>query len=77
MNVSLFLLVVCVFMFVCLVSYNVETFVNVYNSPGLHQGGYYPYCPQGFYPNRQVGKCVQFCRGCKTGICDSGYCSHV
>lgn len=74
MNYFIILIVV----FICLVSYNsVETFVDVYNTPGLNVGNNYPDCPQGFYPNRQYKKCVQFCRGCKTGICNSGYCSHI
>lgn len=52
-----------------------ENFVDVYNSPGLNKGQYYPNCPQGFYPSKK--KCVQICRNCKTGVCHDGDCYAV
>ena len=47
-----------------------EGFVSVTNSPGINTGGQFPNCPQGFKPTKD-GKCVQFCRGCKTGVCEN------
>ena len=55
---------------------NVENFVNVTNTPGINSGGNFPRCPQGFKP-RSDGKCVQFCRGCTTGICKDGICNGI
>ena len=52
-----------------------EGFVSTINSPGLHIKPKYPNCPQGFYRNSQ-NSCKQFCRGCKTGICSEGMCTH-
>ena len=51
----------------------IEDFVSVTNSPGLNRGGQHPNCPQGFKPYSN-GRCVQFCRGCKTGVCNHGEC---
>lgn len=55
---------------------NIEEFVNVTNSPGINTGGQFPNCPQGFTPTKD-GRCVQFCRGCVTGLCHNGVCSSV
>ena len=53
----------------------IEDFVGVTNTPGLNLGRYYPHCPQGF--TQDDGNCVQFCRGCKTGVCEHGECASI
>ena len=72
MNCIIMLVVIILFLYFCEYS---ESFINVQNTPGINTGGQYPLCPQGFkltYDNR----CIQFCRGCKTGVCRYGYCRH-
>ena len=54
--------------------YMKEGFVEVYNTPGINTGKQYPNCPQGFIPNKNLKKCEQICRNCKTGICTEGEC---
>ena len=53
-----------------------EEFVSTTNSPGLNTASNYPNCPQGYAPDNQK-RCVQFCRGCKTGICLEGDCMGI
>ena len=73
--INIIILFTIILLIVYFSEYN-ENFINVTNTPGLNNGRQYPLCPQGF-TRTDDQRCVQFCRGCKTGICENGFCIHV
>ena len=42
--------------------------------PGLQNKAPEGCCPQGYSYDYKVNKCKQICRGCKTGVCEKGWC---
>ena len=56
-----------------------ENFLNnSFTNLGLTYNIVYPKCPQGYKPsNNETKSCVQFCRGCKTGLCENGVCTEI